>query len=476
MAPSRKDRSQGSPHRTDAGNAELFAALFRDGLRFDHKHERWLLYGEHWWRPDPDGQLMRMAKRAIRLRLKNSAAIVDDEKRKQEVEWAIRSESLPRLQAMLALARSERPLADTGETWDADPWLLGVANGVVHLHTGKLRPGAPSDRITLHTDIAFDPSAECPRYDRFISEIFDGDPDLISYVHRAVGYSLTGETSEQCFFCCHGEGANGKSTFLNTVRHAVGAYACNLPFSAFELQARSTIANDVATIPGRRFVTAIETDESVQLNEARIKALTGGDPITARMLYREFFTFTPVAKFWLAFNRPPIVSDDSYGFWRRVHQIPFVRQFDPGDEPDLENVLKAESQGILAWAIRGCLEWQACGLNPPAAVKEATRAYREESNPLRDFVADRCILHPDAQIAAAGLWQEYLDWSIQNNDRKCLQRPECTRRLEALGLRKVRRGHDRDWTWLGICRRQDAEGQHILSPADLRADADVDLQ
>ena len=471
-----RTRKQHLPRRTDLGNAELFAALFGHRLRFDHKRERWLLYAEHWWTADIDGELMRTAKQAARFRLKTSGTIGDDEERKKEAQWALQSESLPRLLAMLSLARSERPIADDGSQWDGDNWVLGVANGVVDLRTGKLRPGAPSDRITLHTNMAFDPSAQCPRYDRFISEIFDGNPELTSYIHRAVGYSLTGETSEQCFFCCYGEGANGKSTFLNTVRHAVGAYVCNLPFSAFELQARSTIANDVATIPGRRFVTAIETDESVRLNEARIKALTGGDPITARMLYREYFTFTPVAKFWLAFNHPPIVSDDSHGFWRRVHQIPFVRQFDPDDEPDLENVLKAEAQGILAWAVRGCLEWQAYGLNPPAAVKEATQAYREESDPLRDFVSDRCILHPDAQITAAGLWPEYLDWSIQNNERNCLQRPEFARRLQALGLRKVRCGHDRDWTWLGICRRQDAGALHIPPDADERTDADMNLQ
>src|SRR5260370_2165539 len=333
-----RTRKQHLPRRTDTGNAELFAGLFGHRLLFDHKRERWLFYAEHWWTADVDGELMRTAKQAALFRLKTSGTIGDDKKRKQEVQWALHSESLPRLQAMLTLARSEKPLADTGENWDADPWLLGVANGVVNLHTGKLRPGTPSDRITLHTNMAFDPSAQCPRYDRFISEIFDGDPDLISYVHRAVGYSLTGETSEQCFFCCHGEGANGKSTFLNAVRHAVGAYACNLPFSAFELKTRSTIGNDVATIPDRRFVTAIETDESVRLNEARIKALTGGDLITARMLYREVFTFRPVATFCLAFNRPPRVSADSQSLLRRVHLIPFVRQFDPEDEPELENV------------------------------------------------------------------------------------------------------------------------------------------
>lgn len=476
MASNQKSISFAPPNRTDAGNVELFAARFRDCVRFDYKRERWLLYVKHWWAPDRDGELMRMAKRIARSRLENSVAIQDDDKRKQEVQWALASESLPRLQAMVTLARSETPLADNGDNWDRDPWLFGVANGVVNLRTGELRPGTPADRITLHSDISFDPRSGCPRFDRFISEIFDGNQELISYIHRAAGYSLTGETSEQCFFCCHGEGANGKSTFLNAFRNAVGMYACNLPFSAFELNERSAIGNDVATIPGRRFVTAIETDESVRLNEARIKALTGGDPITARMLYREFFTFTPVAKFWLAFNRPPIVSDDSHGFWRRVHKIPFVRQFDPDDEPDLENTLKAEAQGILAWAVRGCLEWQAHGLNPPAAVKEATQAYREESDPLGAFVSDRCILHPDARVRVAELWSEYLDWAIQNGEQKSLDRLSFTRRLEATGLRKIRYGHTRDWTWLGVCRRQDAEALHIPVAADVRTEADANLQ
>jgi putative DNA primase/helicase len=161
---------------------------------------------------------------------------------------------------------------------------------------------------------------------------------------------------------CHGEGANGKSTFLSAIAYVLGSYACNLPFSAFELVARSTIPNDVATLPGRRFVTAIETDESARLNEARIKALTGCDLITARSLYNRFFTFKPVAKFWLAFNHRPVVADSSHGFWRRVHLIPFVRQFNPQAEPNLEGTLRAEAPGILAWAVQGCLDWQKLGL------------------------------------------------------------------------------------------------------------------
>jgi putative DNA primase/helicase len=233
MASSRKNNSQGPPHRTDVGNAELFAVLFRDQLRFDHAHQRWLIYRKHWWEPDSDGELMRRTKQAVRSRLKNSANIGEDERRKKEVEWALASESRSRLEAMAFLARSVKPLADDGSDWDTDRWLLGVANGVVDLRTATLRDGRPDERITLHTNIAFDTQSKCPRWDRFLTQVFDGNAELISYVHRAVGYSLTGQTSEQCFFCCHGDGANGKSTFLNAIRYVLGGYACNLPFSAF---------------------------------------------------------------------------------------------------------------------------------------------------------------------------------------------------------------------------------------------------
>ncbi len=266
------------------------------------------------------------------------------------------------------------------------------------------------------------------------------------------------------------------------MRFDTRSHACNLPFSAFELAARSSIPNDVATLPGRRFVTAIETDESARLNESRIKALTGSDLITARPLYREYFTFKPLAKFWLAFNHRPIVTDDSHGFWRRVHLIPFLCRFDPQIEPTLEETLRAEAPGILAWAVRGCLEWQKHRLNPPAAVQEATQAYRDESDPLRDFLADRCILHVNARVSVATLWQAYLDWALQNAEPNALKRPEFTRRLEALGLRKDRLGHGRIWTWFGITLREGGVTQCVLaeqSPtdsADMRADADVQLQ
>ena len=462
------------PHRTDLGNAKLFADLFKDKMRYDHLRGKWLLFSAHWWAADVDGETTRRAADAIQIRNQIAREVCDDEGLKKEVAWSIESESLSRLKAMLKLAQDEKSLADKGSDWDGNPWLLGVANGIVDLKRGILRKGKPADRVIMHSDFPFDPNAQAPRWLQFLSEIFR-DPELISYVQRAIGYTLTGQTSEQCLFCCFGEGNNGKTTFLNAIRHALGSYSFNLPFSAFELDARSTIPNDIAALPGRRFVTAIETAENSQLNAARIKALTGSDPISARMLHKEFFTFVPVSKFWLAFNHRPVVTDDSRGFWRRVHLIPFSQQFVPNKESRLEEILKAEGPGILAWAVRGSLAWQSEGLNPPAIVREATNAYREESDPVHDFIESRCVVEESASVTVGDLWGAYKYWTMDNCEPTST-RTEFNRRLQRLGLEKTRRGHGREWTWLGIRIRTDEDPPGDELDADKRTEADTKIQ
>jgi putative DNA primase/helicase len=458
--------------RTDLGNAELFTDFYRDQVRFDHSLQRWLLWKSHWWAPDVDGQLIRHAKNVVRQRRKMSMSIGDTDMRAKEVAWSLRSESLPKLKAMLVLAQSHKPIADTGLEWDANPYLLGVANGVVNLKTGALLKGSADQRITLHSDVPYNRDAKAPRFERFLKEVFGDDTELIGYIQRAVGYSLTGATTEQCFFCCYGDGANGKSTFLNAIRNVVGGYGCNLPFSAFELEARSSIPNDVATLPGRRFVTAIETAESTQLNAARIKALTGCDPITARLLHKEFFTFVPTAKFWLAFNHRPVVTDDSHGFWRRVHLVPFLRRFDPNGEPKLDEILRDEAPGILARGVRGCLEWQKKGLNPPTIVREATESYREESDPVKDFLSSKCVLESRACVVAADIWNAYRCWVSLETVQSEIGRPEFTHRLEGLGLKQDRVGHDKTRTWFGIRLKTETEIAHpVLDAAERPAAA-----
>ena len=398
-------------NRTDAGNGEHFARLYGERIRFDHRRGRWLLWAGQWWREDDHGAVRRLAKEAARVRYQAAPEIDDLRGRASEARFAIASENRQRLEAMLMAARSEPPIADAGNQWNADPWLLGVANGVVDLRTGALRPGETGDRITYHSAIAFDPDAVCPRWERFLDEIFEGDQALVGFIERAVGYSLAGDTREQCLFTCHGSGSNGKSTFLKVLRDLAGDYGANTPFSTFELHSRSAIPNDLAALAGRRLVTASETAEGTRLNEARLKALTGGDGITARFLHGEFFSFVPVAKFWLAVNHKPRVSDDSHGFWRRVRLIPFLRRFTEDGDQDLPTKLEAELPGILAWAVRGALAWQAEGLRPPAAVTLATATYRDESDPLADFLATCTVEGPAYAVAAAVAFRAYGTWA-----------------------------------------------------------------
>ncbi len=408
--------------RTDAGNGEYFARLYGDRLRYDHRRGRWLVWAGHWWRDDETRSVRRLAKEAARQRYGGATEIADLRERADEARFAIGSENRQRIEAMLVAAQTEPPLADAGDRWDVDPWLLGVANGVVDLRTGTLRAGLPDDRITRHSDIAFNPDALCPRWRQFLDEVFAVDEELVGYIARAVGYSLTGHTSEQCLFTCYGTGSNGKSVFLATIRAVAGTYAANTPFSTFELRTRSSIPNDLAALAGARLVTASETAEDSRLNESRLKALTGGDPITARFLHAEFFTFHPIAKFWLAVNHKPTVTDDSYGFWRRVRLIPFVRQFRADADPSLLDTLAAELPGILSWAVRGALAWQDRGLQPPGAVAAATETYRAESDPLAEFVERECVLGEGLVVNATDALRAYRAWAQEAGltDREAL--------------------------------------------------------
>jgi len=396
---------------TEAGAAQRFARLHGDDLRYDHRCGRWLVWQGHRWAPDTDAAVTRIGLDFARAWQQVALDILDVKIKQATMTQAMSLERRDRLVSMLTLARDLRPIADAGDKWDADPWLKGVHNGVIDLRTGTLRPGRRDDRITMVAGVAFDPEAVCSRWERFMSEVFGHDADLIGFVRRAIGYSLTGDVGEQCLFFAYGSGSNGKGTLLNTLRITVlGDYGHALAFSALEHDRRpGAQSNELAALLGRRMVVSSEASEGRRLDEGRIKWLTGGDPIRARFLYAESFEFMPSCKFWLAANHKPIVGDDSHGFWRRIRLIPFEQSF-PID-PTLAGTLAAEAPGILAWAVRACLEWQQHGLQAPAIVTKATAEYRRDSDVLGAFADEALEQDHNSEVGAADLYEHYTRWA-----------------------------------------------------------------
>jgi P4 family phage/plasmid primase-like protien len=403
---------------TEVGDAECFADLYQDQVRFDHRRGRWLLSDEASgiWMPDPVERLTQMTVEMMRTRQYQSLKLKDDEKKKA-IAWTIRGESRFRLKNALDLARSVPPIADSGEHWDEDPFLLGVQNGVIDLRTGHWRKATAADRVTMRVQVAYDPNATCPLWLNTLAEIFAPADDLfkveysykmINFVQRAVGYSITGDCREECCFFAWGGGRNGKGTVMNTLALLFGDYTDDMPYSTLEKSDRgSGIPNDVAKLAGKRFITCSEVNE-FNLNENRIKALTGRDPITARFLHREFFTFIPVCKIWIATNNKPQIAGQDDGIWSRIHLIPFVQQFDETRaNKQLKDQLREELPGILNWIVDGTLKWLRDGLNPPDTVKKATAAYRDESNPITPFIESRCVVDKNLKMQVRPAFDEY---------------------------------------------------------------------
>ena len=339
------------------------------------------------------------------------------------------------MRGMLELARSEPGIPVSPDDLDSNPMLLNALNGTVNLRTGMLRDHDPDDLIS-HLAEAELSDQKCPLWLAFLDKIFAGQQDLIDYLQRAVGYTLTGGTDEQCLFFLHGNGANGKSTFIGAVEHVLGSYALTTPAETLMATRRDSIPNDVARLKGIRMVVASELDEGKRFNESRIKDLTGGDKVAARFMRAEWFDFRPIFKLWIFGNHRPDIRGTDDAIWRRIHLVPFEVQISPADrDPKLADKLKRESAGILGWAVEGCLNWQEHGLNPPQIVRQATSEYREQMDVLGAFLQDRCDIRRDAQVKASSLDADYREWAQMSGETDVNQR--------RFGIAMTERGFER---------------------------------
>jgi putative DNA primase/helicase len=268
------------------------------------------------------------------------------------------------------------------------------------------------------SEVAYDETAQAPRWLEFLSQIFDGDQSLVAFVQKAIGYALTGETSEQCLFICYGTGANGKSVLLKTIMALLGEYAQTVQTTTLMFKSYQGVNNDVAMLRGARFCSAVETDADHRLAESLVKQLTGGDKVRARFLFQESFEFTPEFKLWLAANHRPKVKGDDHAIWRRLKLLPFdVTIPKAAQNPKLDVELREELSGILAWVVEGCLRWQREGLGEPEAVTKATAAYREDMDVLAEFIADKCAVGEHYQATTTEIYNAYETWSMANGEK-----------------------------------------------------------
>jgi putative DNA primase/helicase len=328
--------------------------------------------------------------------------------------------------------------------------LFNCLNGTIDLKTGELLQHDPENLCTKVAPVIYDPEAKCPKFKAFLREIFRDNGDLINFVQRVIGYSLTGINTEQVIFILYGLGANGKTTFLEAIRVALGDYAKSADSSLLLTRSSDVVRNDVARLSGARFVSTSETEAGRHLAEVLVKQLTGGDKVTARFLYSEFFEFDARFKVFLSTNHKPVIRGTDNAIWRRIRLIPFeVTIPEEEQDKDLQGKLRSELPGILAWAVRGCLRYQEYGLGQPEKVSAATQAYREEMDVLGGFLKDRCIMDKDARVPNSKLYPAYKEW-CESTGEKPLTQQKLAIVLADRGFRTWRTSVDRGWSGLAL--------------------------
>ncbi|SLB09483.1 bacteriophage protein [Mycobacteroides abscessus subsp. massiliense] len=437
-------------HLTELGNAERIVYYHGKNIRYCNELE-WLIWNGKMWQEDSKRKIEAITAQTLRAIYGEAQATEDGYRKKQLNDWAKKCE---RRNIRMNTILDTRPMVSVRkQELDSHKYLFNCENGVIDLKTGDLLPHDRDLLFTKISPVAYEKDADCPNWKAFMESIFideEGKPnyEIIEFLQKAIGYSLTGETTEQVMFFLFGNGRNGKSTFINTVQQLLGDYGRQTNSDTFIKKKNDTsINNDIARLDGARFVSAVESEEGQQLSESLVKQITGGEKMSARFLRQEYFEFTPEFKVFFTTNHKPIVKGSDEGIWRRIRLVPFTVTI-PKEKVDkqLPQKLVAEMPGILRWAVQGCLMWQKEGLTEPEDIRRATEGYREDMDILGPFLSERCVIHPASKIEAKEIYKEYKNWCYENDDVE-LKNRAFYRQLEIRGYKKGKGAKNRTYIY-----------------------------
>jgi putative DNA primase/helicase len=400
--------------RTELANAKRFVALHGAEVRYCPTMGWLVCKGTHWAVDDLAAEARaKDVARYVWRQLSVFGGEAGDRALGEIYRFAKATASAPGQRNLLKLTRSERGIPVTTDELNRDPWAWNCINGTLDLRTGELRPHRREDMLTQLCPTPYVPDAQCPTFLAFLRRIMQDNRDLIAFIQRAVGMSLTGVIRDHKLFVPYGKGQNGKSTLFGALLKTLGPdYAMKAPLGLLMAKQNEQHPCERADLFGKRLVVCIEVEEGQRLAESLVKELTGGDPIRARFQKKDFFEFWPTHHLFLCVNHKPTVRGTDTGIWRRLALTPFsVSISDKEKDRELPEKLQAEHAGILAWAVRGCLAWQREGLGEPAAVEEATSQYRQSQDTLARFIEECCIVAPNARARTGDLLKAYRKWS-----------------------------------------------------------------
>lgn len=447
---------------TELGNGQRFAAMHGDVLRYCPARREWFAWDGSRWRRDQLGAPETAAKAVISDLFRQSAmcavSAASGDMRAAELaealaKFARSSSKASAIAAMIKLAQSEAPIVTAPDAFDRDPFLFNVDNGTIDLRTGELRPHRQSDMITMKASAAYHPTALCPLWDAVLARALP-DESVRIWLQRYIGYALTGDVGEQVLAFPYGSGANGKSVAIDPLLTIFGDYGLRAAPDLVLARQGESHPTDQADLEGKRLVVCSEIEQGRAWAESTIKRITGDTTITARRMRQDFQTFKATHKLIVAANTKPKVRGTDHAIWRRMRLIPFTVTIPPAErDKALVFKLLAERDGILAWAVRGCLAWQREGLGEASAITVATDGYQADQDAIGQWIADECVLIEQAFTSGARLFESYKTWcrargcepedwaavrdDLIGRDGLSNERTNAARGIRGIGLRNI---------------------------------------